>query len=502
MRIICVSRGSHGCGIQLAEKLAAKLGYTCISRETLTDEASLKGILVGRIETAVVKKRPISEDMEIQVDRFKAFVTASLCERAAAGEGIVYHGRTGHLVLPGVSHVFRVRAIAAMEERITLAMSRMNISREKAKQYIAQVEEDRRRWVRMLYNVDWDDPSLYDIVINTQHLSVDNASSALVEIAQLPEYQPTPASRQALENLELASRCRLAIGSDERTAAIKAAVKAEKGHVSVTYLPRQANIAAAIPDVLEGVRGVKTIVCTVATTNVIFLQERFKSGSESLQNLIDLAEKWNAAVEVVRLSHSEEPATVVQQTVAPPAGVENGGILEDEPFCPTSDEEKDDFGLPETVDKLIRVGRAGGCRTIYGGTGELVRKLTPDSKCSLIVVGDIFLDQPEGVRKRMTRDTVSLLSDKLRVPVIEPAALKSRYLFGPRQLAGMLGYLVVAALIYFLVLSHQGPVIGFLTSHNLVGRVVAAAAVGLFVPLIAFSLGGFYRNVLKMVRIE
>ncbi len=30
---------------------------------------------------------------------------------------------------------------------------------KKAKDYISQVEEDRRRWVRMLYNVDWDDPS-------------------------------------------------------------------------------------------------------------------------------------------------------------------------------------------------------------------------------------------------------------------------------------------------------------------------------------------------------
>jgi hypothetical protein len=119
--------------------MAAQLGYSCIARESLTDEATAQGIPIGRIETAIVKRQPLSEELELQVDRFKAHVTASLCERAVAGENLVYNGRTGHLVLPGVNHVFRVRAITPMEDRIGLAMARMNIRREKAKEYISLV---------------------------------------------------------------------------------------------------------------------------------------------------------------------------------------------------------------------------------------------------------------------------------------------------------------------------------------------------------------------------
>jgi cytidylate kinase len=501
MRIVCISRGSLGYGTQLAEELAAKLGCSCVSRETLTDEATAQGIPVGRIETSIVKRRPLSEEMEIQVDRFKAFITASICARSAEGKGIVYHGRTGHLVLPGIGHVFRVRVIAAMEERLQLAMARMNISREKTKEYILQVEEDRRRWVRNLYNVDWDDPSLYDIVINTQNLSVRNASAGLIQMAQLPEFQPTPASQQALEDLHLAALCRLAIGRDARTAPLKVYVRAEKGQVSITYPPIHAAHAGAIADVAEKVKGVNSLVCTVATTNILLLQEKFNPQSESLQHLIQIAEKWNAAVELLRLSSSgETPDDFQDQALVSFNREYDGGILEDDVNPPRPQEE--DPGFPETIDRLIRVGRAGGSRTLCGSPKDLLRNLSRSGNYSLIVVGDLFLQQPEGVRRRKTRDLISQLSEKLRVPVIEAAGLKSRYLFGPRQLARMVGCLILVLLLYSFVFSHQIPILSFIRAAGTIGKLIAAATVAVCVPIVAYTLGGFYHDLLKMVRIE
>jgi cytidylate kinase len=501
-KIVCISRGSHGYGIELAKKLASRLGYACLAREALTDEATAAGIPVGRIETAIVKRRPLTEELEIAVDRFKAFVTEALCERLVSGDRIVYHGRTGHLVLPGISHVMRVRAIAAMEERIRLAMTRMNLSREKAKRYIEEVEEDRRRWVKTLYNVEWDDPALYDVVINTQHLSVPNAAAVLTEMAQLPEFQPTPASIQAVGDLLLAARCRTAIGRDARTAMVKAAVRAEMGRVSVTYLPRHAAQAAAIPDVLEKIEGIKSLICTVATTNILFLQEKFDPDSEALGDLIDLAEKWNAAVELVRLSAGEKPAMPDSQPLPVESGAReyDGGILEDDQAEPSSREEVP--GLAETIDRLIRAGRAGGVRTLYGGPQELLQNLDRSRECSLIVVGDVFLKQPEMVRRRMTRDLIAVLAEKLRIPVVESSALKARYLFGPRQILALCGYGLAALLIYLGVFSFQGDVIAFLTSPGTLGRITAAAAVGVATPLVAWCLGGFYRNVLRLIRME
>ena len=168
MQIICISRYSYGYGKELAEKLAEKLGYKCIGREELTDQATVIGIPVGKLEMTIMNHRALSEELSIEIDRFKAFITASLCEHAlkeGPKGGIVYHGRTGHLVLPGLSHVMRIKAITDMEDRIEMVIQRLQLTREKAKTHNEQVDEDIRRWVRFLYNVNWEDPSLYDIII-------------------------------------------------------------------------------------------------------------------------------------------------------------------------------------------------------------------------------------------------------------------------------------------------------------------------------------------------
>ena len=300
MQIICICRCSYWFGKELAEKLAANLGYQCIAREELTDKAAHYSIPIGKIETAIMKRKPISEDMAVYIDCYKALVTSEICEHALKG-GIVYHGRACQGVLPGLSHVLTIRTIADMEQRINHVCQRMKLSRKQAKKYIEEVDEDRRRWVKFLYNFQWDDSSYYDIIVNSAHLSVDNTASALLSLSQLPEFQPTPVNTQKIQDLLLQSKCRLAIFEDDRTRTAKVTVAAEKGNVSVTYLPRFGKQAEFIPQILDKMEGIKSLICTVATTNILFVQERFNHEATSFNHLIEIAEKWNASIDLVRM---------------------------------------------------------------------------------------------------------------------------------------------------------------------------------------------------------
>lgn len=497
MHIICISRGSYGHGKDFAEKLAKRLGYQCISREALTDQATAQGIPVGKVEMAVLKQRPLSENMIIEVDRFKAFVTAALCENALKG-GIVYHGRTGHLVLPGVDHIMRVRIIADMEERISLAMNRLNLSRDKAKTYAAQVDEDRHRWVRQLYNVDLDDAALYDVTINSEKLSVSNSASVMMQMSKLPEFEPTPASRQKLRDLFLSARCRLAVGRDERTHSLKIQVKSERGNVSVTYLPRQAKIAEAIPSVLDEIDGISSLVCTVATTNILLIEENFDPEAESLGDLIVVAEKWNAAIELVRLD--DNPPLAVVASKRPSITEYNGGILEDNE--PSIYDNEEDPGTTASLNKLVQVGRAGGSHTVHGDVNSLVKSLEFTENVSLLVVGEVYLSKDESVRKRLTRDLISRLSDKVSAPVIATNDLKARYLFGPKQFLGMITYAILAVLIYFFLFTYQEQILGLMQPSEPHGKVVVAFSVAATIPIVAFIVGGFYHDVLKLIKLE
>jgi len=503
MRIICVSRGTLAGGSELAEKLAAKLGCDCLAREDLTDAATRAGIPVGKLEMAVVSKRPLGERLALEKERFKAFLTATLCEKAAKGS-FVYHGRTGHLVLPGVSNVMRVRVIQDPEQRIASVMERLNLSREKARDYIEAVDDDRRRWVRSLYNVDWLDPAQYDAVVNLSHLSVGNASTALVAMAQLPEFQLTPATLAVIEDLLLASRCRLAIGADQRTREMDVQVRAKSGRVSVTYLPRQERTAGFIPEILRQVDGVREIVCTMATTNLLWIQERFDPNSEALRQVLDIAGKWNAAVELVQLggegaAESEQRPTAPEPSASAATAAEDGGILDD-----TVVQEEDlleDPGLRETHEALISAGRAGGHRRASDAK-ELLANLDKTIPYSLVVVGEVFLSRSESARKRLARELVGYLSEKLRVPVIGAEDLKAQYLFGPAQWLRLLGFGAAAAALFLLVLTNQEQVLEFLGRGGAANRMLSTALILTFVPIFAYIYGNFGRYLLRLFRFE
>jgi cytidylate kinase len=509
MQIICVSRGTFAGGKNLAEKLADKLGYDCLGREELTDAATRAGIPVGKLEMAVVGNRPLSESLAIEKERFKAFLTATLCERALT-RGLVYHGRTGHLVLPGVGQVLRVRVIWDRDHRIASIMERLDLSWTKARKYMEDVDEDRRRWVRAFYNVDWQDPRHYDTVINLSHLGVDNAASSLVSLAQLPEFQVTPATRRAVEDLLLASRCRLAIGADERTRDTDVQVRSEHGRVSVTYLPRQERAAKHIPEVLKGMEGIDELLCTMASTNLLWVQERFDPKSEALPQILEIAGKWNAAVELVQLTERGEQAgpSLEAESGDEPVGAppeteaeaeEHGGILDD---AVAEEEAVHDEGFKETRGRLIEAGRAGGYRIVPGGPRELLASLDRTAPYSLVVVGDVFLSKAASVRKRLSREMVGYLSDNLRVPVIGAEELKTRYLFGPSQWLRLLIYGGVALLLFWLVITHQKEVLGFLSKEGRPNRILGTAALLIFVPFFAYMYGHFARYVLRLFRLE
>lgn len=506
MQIICISRGTYGGGKQLAEALAGKLGYECLSRETLCDRATDAGIPVGKLEMAMLRRRPLSEQLSIERDRFKAFVAASLCESNPKSAGLVYHGRTGHLPLPGVSHLLRIRAIMDPEMRAGLTMDRLGLTRAKARQYNAQVDEDRRRWVRAIYNVDWDDPGQYDLVVNLSHVNVINAAAGLVALAQLPEFQPTPANLRILGDIGLAARCRLAVADDPRTRQLDVNVKAEHGHVLVTYLPRQAQAAPHIPEILEKIDGVEHLVCTMAATNVLWIQERYDAKSEVLTDILDVAARWDAAVEMMQLSEGSGDATrpAENDEGALPGhpvsgGEEHGGILDDNA---PPDELYQDEGVKQTMGRLISEGRAGGYRQIHGGPKDLLNSLDRTTPYSLVVVGDVFLHKGTAVRKRLARELVSYLSDGLRIPVIDAQEIKAHYAFGPKQWLMLLLFGIVTAVSFGLVFSHQLEVQTFLTEPGTAHRILATVCLVLFVPFFAYCFGNFSGHLLKLLKFE
>ena len=187
-----------------------------------------------------------------------AFVRAALCAHAREGN-LVYHGLVGHLLLAGISHVIRVRVIADREFRIKAAMRQQNLAHQDAIAYIEKVDRERSHWIRLLFDVQWDDPYLYDVVLNLSRTSLGTACDMVALMTEQEEFKPTAASVKAMQNLALGSQVEAALASDARTRDLNLSVKADEGIVTIDGMRRVAETLKTIPMVVRQVEGVKEL---------------------------------------------------------------------------------------------------------------------------------------------------------------------------------------------------------------------------------------------------
>jgi len=129
-----------------------------------------------------------------------------------------------------------------------------------AEAYIKKVDYERKKWTRFLYGVAWEDPANYDVVLNVEYLGIQGACAAVVRLAELEQFQPTPESRKTLENLVLQSLVLAALAKDERTRDGDFRVRAEEGVVTVEGVAKLPEMRESVSEVVSAVEGVVKVV--------------------------------------------------------------------------------------------------------------------------------------------------------------------------------------------------------------------------------------------------
>ena len=96
MAIITISRGTFAGGKELAECVATKLSYRCVSRELLlADTASKYGVTEQKLVAALDNKPGFFEGLSLQRIHYIAYIRAVLAKQAQE-DNVVYHGQVGH----------------------------------------------------------------------------------------------------------------------------------------------------------------------------------------------------------------------------------------------------------------------------------------------------------------------------------------------------------------------------------------------------------------------
>jgi cytidylate kinase len=200
MSIITISRGSYYRGREVAEKLAQKLGYECLSRDILLEASEEFNIPEIKLIRAIKDAPSILDRFTHQKEKYVAYIRSALLKHVQK-DNVVYHGLFGHFFLQDIPHVLKVRIVADLEDRVADEVKREGISPSKAREVIMKDDEERRKWALHLYGADWWDATLYDLVIHLKNITVDDAVSLLCSMVQLPGFQTTPESQEAIDNL-------------------------------------------------------------------------------------------------------------------------------------------------------------------------------------------------------------------------------------------------------------------------------------------------------------
>jgi len=203
MSIITLSHEAFGDGRAVAERVAAILGYRCISREVLVKASQCYGISEAKL-FEVLEEKPHHWWEQWLESRgvYRIALQAAACELAQEGN-IVYHGRAGQEFFPGIRHVLNVFVDTPTESRIKHVIARKGLGEEAAKKYLEELDRIRDRRIRELFKINWRDPTRYDLVLNTARTTVETAARMIAEVSQREEYRPTPESLQAMKDLTI-----------------------------------------------------------------------------------------------------------------------------------------------------------------------------------------------------------------------------------------------------------------------------------------------------------
>lgn len=170
MAIITISRQSGSLGREITEQLSSKLDMQLITRERLLSELSE---IANSSELKMLEQSPkffLSEAKDGLT--FKDHVEKKLNEEALKTPSIIL-GMGSQIIFSDSPDVLKVRIIASSETRIRRFGKKYGLGEKEALQLLQQNDKRHRKYIYTLYGVDWSDPLYYDLIINTDKMSVE-----------------------------------------------------------------------------------------------------------------------------------------------------------------------------------------------------------------------------------------------------------------------------------------------------------------------------------------
>ncbi len=257
MGIITISRGSYSRGTKVAQRLAEKLGYECVSREILLKASKDFNIPEVKLIRAIKSAPSIFDHFKNGKKKYIAFIREAFLEQIQK-DNIIYHGLAGHFFTQDIPNILKVRITANIDYRIKVVMRREKVGEEKALQILEKIDKERSEWSMYLYGIDTRNHELYDIVMHIDCLRVAGTTELLYDLAKRPCFQSTPESQKKMNDMLIAAKVYSAIVDKYP----EAKVKCKDGSVLISVessLSAEKELSRNFEHIIKNIKGVKEV---------------------------------------------------------------------------------------------------------------------------------------------------------------------------------------------------------------------------------------------------
>jgi cytidylate kinase len=259
MPVIAMTQEMASLGKDVALGVAEQLGLQLVRHE-------VGDLVAGRMQVKKSLIRRIREGKASKIEKWAAdektisiFTAEEVFDLAVKGN-VLIRGWGATLLLRSVPHIPCIRVCAPTELRVKRLMERLETDDENLARREIEVD-DAARAQRMgeHFNVTWGDPTLYDLTLNTERVSIGTCIDEVVKLVQRPEFKETAESKQKLADLALEAKARAALRADSRTAGIDISLDVSAGVVTLRGIVVDDREKALVRGVIEAIPGASSL---------------------------------------------------------------------------------------------------------------------------------------------------------------------------------------------------------------------------------------------------
>lgn len=196
--IVAIGRELGSGGREIGERIARELGAELLDNQIID-------LVATRIGAPAAYVRARDENVETFVDRLFRVITSaypeayaaeglpdwseermvqltgSIIQEHAGAASLVVLGRGAPMLLRDRTDAVRAFITAPLGVRAARLRERTGCTADDAMREIKKSDQHRLAYMQQYYSVNWRDPTLYDIIVNTEHIRINVAASLIIE---------------------------------------------------------------------------------------------------------------------------------------------------------------------------------------------------------------------------------------------------------------------------------------------------------------------------------